>query len=263
MMLLRALRTEFRKALTLPGAWAGMAVAVLGSVGIAALNAMSSRNALAAGDAERFVNPGSPFESAYAAVPLGTVGAVVVGVILISSEYAANSNDASGGRQITATLTTMPRRLVVLLTKSLTLLFFVALTVVLAVPVSIAVAGAIIGEFSAETVSLEEALRRILGAGLYWALSGLMALSITVFVRSGTIPLLVLVLTNSMVSISFLLTRITPLAFWLPDLAGRKLFEGLDMIPGGLEPVPGALVMSAWTVALLVAAGVVFARRDA
>ena len=92
---------------------------------------------------------------------------------------------------------------------------------------------------------------------------GLIAFAITVVTRSGIVPLIVLIVNSSLVSVSLLLTRLTPLAHWLPDLAGRRLFGGVSTVEGGLDAVPGGLVMSAWTLALLLVAGFVFARRDA
>lgn len=263
MILLRALTAELRKALTLPAVWAGIAVALVGSLGITLLNAVTARNAIAAGRADELLASTSPFETGYAAAPLGTVGAVVIGVILISSEYTANSPDAGGGRQLTTTLTATPQRLVVLAAKAVTVILLVAATAAVTLPACLALAHALIGDAGQETVSTQEGVMRWLGAELYWTLTGLLAFAITVLTRSGIIPLIVLIVNSSLVSVSLLLTNITPLAHWLPDMAGRRLFGGIGTVEGGLEALPGALVMTAWIVALLAAAGVVFSRRDA
>lgn len=263
MTLLRALAAELRKALTLPAVWAGIAVALLGSLGITLLNAFTARNALAAGRADELLASTSPFETAYAAAPLGTVGAVVIGVVVISSEYTTGGPDAGGGRQLSTTLTAMPRRLGVLAAKAVIVVLLVAVTALVTLPACLALARAVIGDAGIETVATQEALLRWLGAALYWTLTGLLAFAITVLTRSGIIPLIVLVVNSSLVSVSLLLTNITPLAHWLPDMAGRRLFGGMDTVEGGLDALPGGLVMGAWTVALLVVAGSVFSRRDA
>lgn len=260
---LRALRAELHKAATLPAAWAGLAVTLLGSLGITLLNAVTTRNAIAAGRAHDLLADTSPFETAYAAVPLGTVGAVVFGVVLMSSEYAANSPDVGGGRQLTTTLSALPRRFTVLAAKAVTVLALVGASAAVTIPACVTLARAVIGDDGHETVAPQEALLRVGGAALYWALTGLLALAITVLARSGIVPLVVLIANSSLVSISLLLTNITPLAHWLPDMAGRRLFGGIDTVDGGLDALPGALVMGAWTVALLAVAGIVFARRDA
>lgn len=257
----RIFAAELRKTVTLPAAWAGVAVVLLGSVAITLLNALSIRSALAAGRPDRFADT-SAFETAFAAMPLGTVGAVVIGVVVMSSEYAANSTDAGGGRQITATLTAMPHRLSLLLAKMTAVVTVVVAVAAITLPISIAVARALIGAAGTETLTISEAVSRCLGGTLYWTLSGLIAFAITVIVRTGVIPLIVLIVNSSVVSFSLLLTNLTPLAHWLPDMAGRRLFDGVNTVEGGLDAGPGALVMAGWTVALLVVAGVAFRRRD-
>jgi ABC-type transport system involved in multi-copper enzyme maturation permease subunit len=256
------LLAELRKTATLPASWVAVAVSLLGSVGITVLNAVATRTALDSGASQSraFV---SVFETGYAAVPLGTVGAVVIGVVAMSSEYAPNSAEAGSGRQITATLTASPRRGVLLVAKALTVVLLVAVTAAVTIPASVGVARLIIGGDAPESVALDDALARSLGAALYWTLTGLIALAITVLARSGIIPLVILVANSSLVSFSLLLTTVTPLAHWLPDMAGRRLFGGLSTVEGGLDTGPGAVVMATWTLGLLAAAGLVFSRRDA
>ncbi|RCS61287.1 ABC transporter permease [Microbacterium sp. JB110] len=264
MSLLRTILTELRKTATLPGAWAGMAVAVLGSVALTILNAVTVRGAVTSGQSERVADT-SPFETAFAMMPLGTVGAVVIGVVAMSSEYTAARTDADGGRQITTTLTAIPGRLRLLTAKALSVIVLVTAIAIVAVPLSVVVANVIIGDAGTEIVSIDHAVRRWAGGALYWTLMGLIAFAITVLARSGIIPLIILIANSSVVSFSLLLTNLTPLAHWLPDMAGRNLFGFPEdsVVPGGLEPIPGAIVMGCWTLALLIVAGVVFRRRDA
>lgn len=106
---------------------------------------------------------------------------------------------------------------------------------------------------------------RWLGAAVYAILTALIALAITVLTRSGVVPLIVLVANGSVVSISFLLSKVTPLARYLPDLAGMRMIADGDRmaVEDALAPLPGGLVMAAWTAALLAVAAVVLSRRDA
>lgn len=264
MSFLRATLTELRKTATLPGAWAGMAVAVFGSVALTVLNAVTVRSAVVSGHPERVADT-SPFETAFAMMPLGTVGAVVIGVIAMSSEYTAVRTDAGGGRQITTTLTAFPGRLRLLTGKALSVVVLVTAMAAVAVPLSVLVANVIIGDAGTEIVSVDHALRRWAGGALYWILTGLIAFAITVLTRSGIIPLIILIANSSVVSFSLLLTNLTPAAHWLPDMAGRNLFgfPADSVVPGGLDPIPGAIVMGCWTLAALIVAGIVFRRRDA
>ncbi|GAA3224993.1 hypothetical protein GCM10010488_27650 [Oerskovia jenensis] len=253
---------ELHKAVTLPAVWVGAAVAVLGTAALTLLNSVGVRDALVAGRPED-AGYGSAFDTAFASMPIGTVGAVVIGVVAMSSEFTANSPDAGGGRQIGTTLVAVPRRVGALLAKAAVVVLLVLATAAVAIPASVALAETIIGEAATSTVAVDEAVGRCLGAALYWTLTALLALSVTVFTRSGVVPLLVLVVNSSLVSVSLLLTNLTPLAHWLPDMAGRRLFGDVDTVTGGLAAVPGALVMTGWAVALLVVATAVFSRRDA
>jgi hypothetical protein len=257
---MRLLYAELRKAATLPAVWIGLAVALLGSIAVTVLNSLAVGRALADGRTGA-VSFTSPFDTAFAIMPLGTVGAVVIGVVVFSSEYTANNADAGGGRQVLTTLIATPQRLPVLCAKAGTMLLFVLGIAAVTMPITAGVAHVIIDR--PETVGLGEAVLRCLGGTLYWELSGLMAFAITVLLRNGIIPLIVLILNSSVVSVSFLLTKLTALAFWLPDIAGRRLFGDVPTVDGGPGAVPGGIAMTLWALALCGVAGLVFARRDA
>jgi ABC-2 type transport system permease protein len=254
------LAAELRKAVSLPAVWAGFAVALLGSAAITLLNAFVVRDALATGRPD---DAGSVFDTAFASMPIGTVGAVVIGVVVMSSELTANSPDAGGGRQLGTTLVATPQRVGVLTAKAATTVLLVLATALAVIPTSLLLAQAVIADAAVEAVPLDEGLWRSLGAALYWSLTALLALAVTVVVRNGIVPLVILIMNSSLVSVSFLMTKLTPAAHWLPDMAGRRLFGDVDTVPGGLAAGPGALVMAAWTVALLVVAALTFSRRDA
>lgn len=246
MRVTRVVAAEWRKTVTLPSSWAGAAVALFGSLLITVLNAYAVH---ADPHGRAFT---APLEIAFAAMPLGTVGATVLGVTVFSSEYA-------GERQITTSLTAMPDRVSTLAAKAIVVVLLVAGVAAVTMPLTIGTARLMIGE----PVDVREALVRCLGATLYWILSGLIALAITVFARSGVVPMVVLIVNGSLVSFSLLLSKISPVGFWLPDMAGRRLFGDLPPGEGGLATGPGALVMTGWTVLLLATATAVFHRRDA
>jgi hypothetical protein len=222
---MNAVKAELSKAIALPAVWAGLALTVLGCTALEVLTA------------------GRGEATGTESLPLGTVGAVVIGVVAISSEYTTNSADAGGGRQITTTLTTIPSRARVLLAKANTITLLIVLSAVLTMPISIGIAR--------PSGSASEVLTSCLGATLYWVFSGLLGFAVAVILRNGVVPLILL------------LTKITPLAHWLPDLAGRRLFGGVRTVDGGLDAVPGGFVMAGWAVLLCLLAGFVFARRDA
>jgi len=261
---------EWRKAVTLPATAVAMAVAVIGSVAITLVNSVTVRGALASGRPELVAYTSAP-EAFFAAVPLGTVGAVVIGVVVVGSEYTVNSSDSGGGRQITTTLTAAPRRLPVLAAKALVAVGLVAVTAGVAVPASLALAHAVVGGAGANAgaaivagaTATADTVVRAVGAAVYWALTALTALAVTVVTRNGIVPMTVLIVNNSLVSLSLLLSYVTPLARYLPDLAGIRLFAREHVAFGdALAPLAGGLVMAAWTFGLLAVAAGVLHRRD-
>ena len=101
---------------------------------------------------------------------------------------------------------------------------------------------------------------KLLGAVCYWTFTALLAFGITVLTKNGTIPLAVLIINTSVVSFSFLLSKVTKLALYLPDRAGVDMF--MLMSDSFLTPFTGGLVMFAWVVVIFIAAAIVFHRRD-
>lgn len=250
------LRSELHKALTQPATWIGSATSVLACGTLTVFLASTARTTMASGSTEY---SSSPLTLAAESLPLGTIGAVIVGVTLVSSEYSAASEGLGGSRQITTTLTTTPARPRVLAAKALVLAFVVAVTALLTLAVAAPLASLVLGRVS-DGVD-------VLGAGavsgrawLYWTCLGLDALAFTVLTRSGLVPLAVMILGSSAVSVSFLLTFLTPWAFWLPDLAGAGL---LGAVEGAPDLLPGSLVMAGWTALFLVGAGWFLRWRDA
>lgn len=263
MILARAVAAELRKTITLPASRVGIGVAILGSLSVTLLNSFYSRAALEGGpDPAGFDT--SRVESVFAAAPLGVLGAVIVGVVTISSEYTANSTDAGGGRQITATLTATPGRTNLLVAKAIVVVSLVALTALVTIGLSFVLAHVATGP-GAPAEDVGDAVARTFGVALYWSLMALIALALTVVTRSGIIPLIVLITNSSVVSVSFLLFQVTSLARFLPDLAGIRLFarESFVAFDDALDPLTGGLIMAAWTIGGLAVAAVVFVRRDA
>jgi ABC-2 type transport system permease protein len=104
---------------------------------------------------------------------------------------------------------------------------------------------------------------RMGGLVAYCACLALIALAIATFTRSGIVPLVVLLVNSSVVSVSFLLAKVFPPAKFLPDAAGTQLWAHNSSLANPLSPTAGGLVLAAWTVLALVAGAVVFSRRDA
>ncbi|MFW5434648.1 hypothetical protein [Paenibacillus apiarius] len=79
----------------------------------------------------------------------------------------------------------------------------------------------------------------------------------------GVIILAVLMINSSVVTVSVLLSRVTKLAFYLPDRAGIDMFMSMsDRFDKFHTPFTGGLIMFAWVAVLFIVAAIVFHRRD-
>lgn len=252
---LRLTVLELRRTFALPSARVALLLGVLAPVVVLLLGTVSEPGA--------GPTAGTLTALVATAVPAGTVGAVVLGVVSVSSEYGATGAAAGTGRQITATLLAVPRRGRVVASKALAVAALVVGTALVAVPACLLLAEATTGAPPAPT-SVPDMLGQVAGTAVHWTLMAALAQAITLLSRSGIVPLVVLVANSSVLSVSFLLSRATDAARFLPDLAGARLFgPGPLAVPDPLDALPGGLVMAAWALGLLLIAARVFARRPA
>lgn len=243
---MKAIRAELSKLIALPAVWFACIAGIVVSAGVAVISSGSSA-------------PGA--DTGFSSLALGVAGAIVIGVVAISSEYAVESEDATGSRQITTTLTTMSGRGRVLLAKIIAVSLVVAILAVVACAVVFTLIGLLLGDRAPEQGG--DGLARMVGMVLYWVLVALLAFGLTVLTRHGVIPMAVLIANFSAVPVTFLLTRVTPLANYLPDTAGMRLWARELDTGVQIAPMVGGLVMGAWVVTLLAVSFVVFSRRDA
>ncbi|MGW4133476.1 ABC transporter permease [Amycolatopsis japonica] len=238
---MRAYRGELRKLASLPSVWAAVAIGILLPAVLTFLNARAA------------ARRGGNVDLGFQELAFGVVGAIILGVVAVSSEYTTEGENAGGGRQITTSLTVVPSRWRLLITK-------------LAAMITVVAALATVS--SAVTLTIVEALGvsdfgRLPGVVLYWVLTALLASGLTLLTRNGILPLTVLILNTSVVTVTYLLTKLTPLAAFFPDLAGFRMFIERVELPVRLSPVTGGLVMTAWVAALLAAGFLLFRGRDA
>ncbi len=200
-------------------------------------------------------------DSGFSSLALGVAGAIVVGVVAMSSEYAVEGEESAGGRQITTTLVATPSRLKVLAAKALAV---VLATVVLAAVAVLVAFGLLVVLNPAAMPALDaDFFVRAGGVVVYWVLVALLAFGLTVLIRNGVVPMAVLVANFSAVPVTFLLTKVTPAANWLPDVAGMRMWSRGIESTVEMAPLTGGLVMAAWVAALLAVAAVTFVRREA
>ncbi|EMD24170.1 ABC transporter integral membrane protein [Amycolatopsis azurea] len=239
---MRAYQGELRKLASLRSVWASIAIGVLVPAALTFLNAKSA--------AARGGNVDVGFQE----LAFGVVGAVILGVVAVSSEYTVEGESAGGGRQITTSLTVVPSRRRLLIAKLAAVITAVAVLAAVSSAVTLMTVDALLGTSD---------FARLPGVVLYWVLTALLASGLTLVTRNGILPLVVLILNSSVVTVTYLLSKLTPLAVFFPDLAGVRMFVRRVDLPVQLAPVTGGLVMAAWVAALLAVGFLVFRRRDA
>lgn len=253
---MRAYRAELSKLASLPSVWASCLVGVVVPAVVAYLTASSAASAIADG-----TKAAPSADVGFQELAFGVVGAIILGVVAASSEYFAEGEDSGGGRQITTSLTVVPSRTRFLLAKIAAVITTAGVLAVAATAITLTFVQTLLGShveaFGAANLS------RTLGVVVYWVLTALLAFGITLLTRNGIIPLAVLILNTSVVTVTFLLTKITPLAAYFPDMAGMRMFITEVALPVRLSPVAGGVVMAVWVAVLLAAGFATFHRRDA
>ncbi|HEX9999250.1 MAG TPA: hypothetical protein VGB74_02255 [Actinoplanes sp.] len=246
-------RAEIRKLLGLPTAWAGLILGTLLSPIIVAINAPAVRRMIADG-----ALLGDVADLGLQNLGIGLIGPIILGVVVVSSEYTSTGDDAPRARQLTATLTAMPHRMRLLAAKTAALVTVVFVQATIAAAATLGLTHALLGD-------LVPAWHpgRIAAAVLYWVLLALFSYSITLIARNGIVPLTLQIINSTVVSVSYLLTKLTDLANYLPDIVGPQMFLSGSQLEVHIHPVVAGLTMSAWVAALLAIGAYLFQRRDA
>ncbi|WMT43305.1 ABC transporter permease [Paenibacillus sp. D2_2] len=246
---MRAFNAELSKLFSLPSIWLAFLIGAFAPAVIAALDSIAQKGEIIAGVSTRLSEVG------YIGLALGVQGVIIIGVLAVSSEYLTESSESGGGNQITTSLTVVSSRLHFLLAKAGVVTVISILLCIVAMLTTVSATHLILGDY---TPAFEWS--KLIGAVCYWAFTALLAFGITVLTKNGIIPLAVLIINTSLVSFSFLLSKITKLALYLPDRVGLEMF----MFTGDrfLTPFTGGLVMFAWVIVLFIVAAIIFHRRD-
>ncbi|WP_106767624.1 ABC transporter permease [Paenibacillus faecalis] len=246
---MRAFNAELSKLFSLPGIWLAFLIGAFAPAVIAALDSIVEKEEIIAGVSTRLSEVG------YIGLGLGVQGVIILGVLAVSSEYLTESSETGGGQQITTSLTVVPSRLHFLLAKAGAVAVISILLSIVAIITTVSATNLILGQY----VPAFEA-SRLIGAVYYWTFTALIAFGMTVITKNGIIPLAVLIINSSVVSFSVLLSKVTKLAFYLPDRAGLDMF--MLMSDRFHTPFRGGLIMTVWVAVFFIVAIIIFHRRD-
>lgn len=244
-------RAESRKLLGLPTAWLGLVLGTLLAPVIVLVNAPYIRRTIAAGT---FTDPA---DLGLSDLGIGLLGPMILGVVVVSSEYTSTGQDAPGARQLTATLMAVPDRLRLLTAKTTALVLVVTAQGAVTATATVGLTQLLHGDHVPPP-----APARVAAAVLYWTLTALLAYAITLIARNGIVPLTLLIINSTVVSVSYLLTKVTDLAAYLPDIVGARMFLRGPDFPVAIAPATAGLVMTSWVVGLLAVGALLFHRRD-
>lgn len=243
----RAIRMEVTKARTLRSVQATALAAVLVPPVVAVVQALAADPAAGAAGAVPVESLG--FSTAGLAQPL----VILAAVLLTGTEHVDG--------QLRSTLLAVPRRGVALAAKAVVVAALAAVVALLGTSAAVLLAHATRGDDGLPASGLTAGMvGNLVGVVVNFALIGLLAASVTVLTRSLVVPLVVLV--PLVLGLTVSLVGLVPAVRYLPDLAGIQLLTAYPGV-GLLDPLPGALVMLAWTGALGAAAALSLLRRDA
>lgn len=257
---LAAISAEIRKLIGLRACWVAATLGVVATPLVAASNGFAVRAATEAGRGDQFADA-SPADFGFN--ELSTVGlltAIIIGVLAMSSEYRTDRSADPGGPQLNTTLTAVPQRPRLLFAKAAAVAAVVG--AVSTVAVAATVGGSRLGLGSMAVPIDATVAARSGGAVLYWVLTAELMLSATIVVRNGVIPLAIGITNSAVISVSYLLTKVTHWGRFLPDTAGSALlFRDADTTQR-LSHLSGGLVMALWVAAAFGGAATLFLRRD-
>ncbi|MGC2190908.1 MAG: ABC transporter permease [Candidatus Dormiibacterota bacterium] len=251
------LRSEWTKLRSVPSTYWTLLTAVVATVGLGAL--------ICAIYVSRYGKP-SPFHRtifnptsySLSGVMLAQLAIVVLGVLVITSEYSTGL--------IRTTFTAVPHRLTLFLAKALV---FTAATLVIGIVSCFAaffVGQSILSGHNLQTtLGSSGVLRAVIGAGLYLAVLGLLSLALGAMLRStagaiATVVGLLLVLPGIIAALPKSWTN--AIDKYLPSNAGQAIFH-VQTQAHMFSPWAGFALFCGYTAVALIAAGYLMRRRDA
>jgi ABC-type transport system involved in multi-copper enzyme maturation permease subunit len=263
----RVIRSEWIKLRSVRSWLVMIGAAVVVVVGMGALAAAVASGSVSAptppggGGAAGGRNPFAatdPTALSLAGVTLAQLIVGVLGVLLVSNEYANGS--------IRNWFGAVPRRLPVLWGKAVVLTVVLSVVMVLACLAAFLLGQSILGGDKGTTLAADGVLRAVIGSGLYLAGIGLFGIAIGSLMRNTAGAIAVVV--ASLLIIPGLIGLILPdsvnqnVSPYLPSTAGQA-FTTVQPADTLLASGTGAAVFVGWLVVLLAGAAVLLRHRDA
>jgi hypothetical protein len=248
-----AMNAELTKLRSVRGTVIALALFALISIGVAALDGWSARQAIETHS--HLLRSGfTPEQAGLDGILYGQVALIAFGVLVVTSEY--------GAGMIRLSLLAVPRRGRFFLAKMTVTALVAATAAVPATIVAYAVTQAALGPYGASMGAA--GVPRALAGGIgYLVLICLLAAGIAAMTRNAIAPLAILIplvlIGSHLLSI---ISATKPIARYLPDQAGNQMLA-VHVSAGALSPAAGLAVLLGW-VAVAQTGGYILHRvRDA
>lgn len=242
---------EWTKARAVRSTWAAVGAFLLVMVGVGlAVTATADPTNLTVSERAAY----HPVSQAMSGVFLGQVVLSLIGALIVTTEYTS--------RSITTTLLAVPRRGILLLSKTIVLVAVVLPLAILGTASALLVGLPILSS-KGLGASRTGILTAALGAPLYLTLTALLGLSLGVILRSTAAAVVALTGLLFLVPVLVgLLPAADAIGQWLPAQAGQAV-----LVPNGtsgyLDPGAGLVVLGLYAAGLTLAALQSFRLRDA
>jgi ABC-2 type transport system permease protein len=244
--LLRIVRAEFTKALTLRSVCVALVLAASVPPALALLSGLALDPRIPA--AARMPIEAHGFEPAGFGQPI----VILIAALLAGTEYS--------GAQLRTTFLAGPVRSRVFAAKMIVVAALSAAVAVIAIPAAVLLAHAALGDEGLRIDEFTSGMAwNLIGVAVNYTLIGVLTASVTLLARTIILPLVLLVPLVLGVTIS--LIGALPALKFMPDLAGLQLLTPYPGV-GLLEPVTGAILMAGWAVLIGGVAWLAFVRRD-
>ncbi|MEV4297535.1 ABC transporter permease [Microbispora rosea] len=239
----QALAAELSKLVSLPATW----LTLLGTLVVNQALAIAYTTAGLRGSTGTASAP----DIGLASIGYAQAGFVILGVLAACSEHI--------GGQIRITLAAMPRRALQFTAKHLALAIVALPAAAITAASGVVLAAGVLGDTAARVTS-DRVGGALSGVTAHLVLTTLISAAVGALVRRTLAA--VVVLLGYLFIAGPLLRDHVPAARYLPDSAGVALWFPPGDDTGAVTPVHGALLLTAWTVVLIVAVVLVYRRRD-
>lgn len=253
------LRSELAKFMSLRSSWITLGLAMFFVVGFGIVSAVRYNPADPTGGRLGASAPNSAVAIALGGQNFAQLAVGVLGVLLMTGEYSTG--------MIRSTLTAVPRRLPVLVSKAGILAIVVFIVATAAVVIAfLGGQSSLSGTKLALTLSSSGVPGALLGAGGYFALVAVIGVALGALIRSTAGSIAALVTALMLLPV---LTDILPgnlgndVSPYLPSNAGTAMFDMTRDSATTLSPAVGAAVFAGWALLALVAAAYRLLRTDA